>query len=323
MFITVEYNIECAVVPPDKDRLFIAWLGPRQSLSTTVRGRFARRGLHELPPATAETSASFGMFRRTRSAGEPTRLLVLPKVHPISRLALAGSTGDAALRPHRVRIGDQIAGSRTYMPGDPWKHIHWRNTARTARPQIKEFEQSADNSLVIALDASRAKKESADALEHAIRIAASVGDFVCRSGGIVRLVTEGLDSTTSSRDRLLEQLALVEGDGEMDVLSLLHRARPGSNVLAIVPETCEQIEAFHRLQGDWHRVTVVILLGFGPTRPSTGPIEGSYPSTACLVDCWPNGVSEALAALERTSRARRWPAGVGDLMRPNPIGHGT
>ena len=115
-------------------------------------------------------------------------VVVLPKVYPIRRLDNLGSLGGAETRPLQTRIGEQVTSSRDYFPGDPWQHIHWRNTARTGQVQIKEFERIYDNSLTIAFDASQPGQGDDEVLEHAIKIAASAGSFCmslrgCRAAG--------------------------------------------------------------------------------------------------------------------------------------------
>ena len=140
MFTSVTYNCEGETVEPYKERLLLAWLGRQKTVSTTTAVRFDRRGLHQLPPVKVETTVPFGLFRRTKRVGDPARVVVLPRVYPIGRLDKLGSVGIADPRPLRARVGELITGSRNYVSGDSWQHIHWRNTARTVQPQIKDFE---------------------------------------------------------------------------------------------------------------------------------------------------------------------------------------
>ena len=198
MFVLVRYILVGESPAGSSDRLLIAWLGGRQHHRANSTVRFHRRGLYELPPARVETGVPFGLFGRSRRVGAPVRLLVLPRVYPVSRLAtFDGAAGDSS-RLAWARTGEQAVGSRGYLPGDPWRHIHWRNTARTREPQVKEFENVADRSLIVALDASGISRWGAEALDDAIRIAASVTDYVCRSGGTARLLADGLDETSGS-----------------------------------------------------------------------------------------------------------------------------
>ena len=93
IFVTVDYNCEGQPIDPDKELLFIAWLGRRRTISSTARVSYDRRGRYRLPPSKTWTTVPFGLFRRSRRLGEPTELIVLPRVFPIERLYALGYTG--------------------------------------------------------------------------------------------------------------------------------------------------------------------------------------------------------------------------------------
>ena len=308
VFVSVYYNCEGLTIEPDHDRLFVAWLGRTQRLASTTKVTFGRRELHSLPQMRVESSVPFGLFRRAKSVGESAQLVVLPRVYPVARLGMLGKTGDSEYRPRAGRVGDQIAGSRTYSPGDPWQHIHWRNTARAAQPQVKEFEKSPDNSLVIAFDASQAVRNGGKALEHAVRIAASVADMACRSGVTVRLLAGRLDLGTSSRHHLLRELALLECEGEATLPVLLRERVPAPgllalDVLAIVMDTdAEGMQALAEHARGGRRVTAVVFRGF-ESGSSAGISLGEIRSPGVpVVECRPDDVPGALAALEESAR---------------------
>ena len=294
MFMALDYNCGPRATESDRERLFVAWLGRHSSLTSRTKVRFGRRGLHTLAPVRAETSVPFGLFRRSRRLGAPTELLVLPRVYPMRRLGILGSTESSEPRMLRARIGEQITGSRIYAPGDPWQHIHWPNTARTAEPQVKEWERTSDDSLVIAFDSSRPQLEDDDALDHAVRVAASVGDFVCRSGGTVRLLTGRLDEETSSRQHLLRQLALLEAGGGPELSAVLRENPPTADLLAVVLESdASSLAALAELAGRRHRVVAVVLRGF-----EDGPAEQLPDTGVVFVDCWREDIPGAISALE-------------------------
>ena len=306
MFVTVQLNWGGGI-EPERERLFLAWLGRNRDLSITTKVRFKRRGLHKLSSLRVETGLPFGLFRRSRRSGEPTELVVLPRVYPLSHLDLGGSAGAVAQWPFQARVGEQTTGSRNLVPGDPWQHIHWRNTARTAQPQIKEFEKTPDDTLVIAIDTSRAQHGGAEALDHAVRIAASVGDFVCRSGGTVLLVAERLHLETSNRAHLLKELALLQGSEKATLASLRHGLSPTAKVLAVLMDTdAEGTESLKYLAGGLYEVTAILLRGFDAGHPLGNPSDELRRAGMIAVECRPEGVPEALAALgEARTQASR------------------
>ena len=298
MFVTVRYNLAGEPVEHARQRLFATWIGRGQSLSATSSVRYDQRGLHRLPAGRVESSIPFGLFRRSRRLGGPAEVVVLPRVYPVPRLRMRGAVGDRDSRPTLARVGEQSVGSREFAPGDSWRLIHWRNSARTAKPQTREFERFPDDTLVIAFEAGEERPKSDDALEHSIRVAASVGDSICRSGGPVRLLAGGLREETSDRHRLLNRLALLERSGRSS-LPLLLRDRPLlSDVLAIVEDIDgEGIEALIGLARSRTPVTAVVLSGFQSERPSGDPVGDLRRSGAYAVECRPGCIAEALALL--------------------------
>ena len=301
MFFTVRFNCGGPAATAQRDRLFVAWLGRGRRLSASTKVTFHRRGPHQLDPVSVETSVPFGLFRRVTRMREHTRLLVLPRVYPMKRAATLGTVDRTVPRPIATQLGDEIVGSRRYLPGDPWKHLHWRNTARRAEPQVKEFEQDTGDSLVIAFVPTRIRQEGVEALEHAVRIAASVGGFVCRLGGNVTLRVGGREEAFTARTPLLERLAVLGDEGEFDLDTVVQSLPYPSNVLVIVPETDAQIvEPLDLAESRHHHLSVVTLRGFNRLRSPTRPKHGQHPLATPAVDCWPGDIPGTLEALERT-----------------------
>ena len=292
-FVTVLYNLDGSPAEAIKHRLFVAWHARRATLTAEASVKYERRGIQELPAPKVETGLPFGLFRRSRRAGGPMRVLVLPKVHPIDHLDFLGGASGALLREGSARVGEQVAGSRDYRTGDPWQYIHWRNTARSVDPQVKEFERAPQVSLTVALEIGR---EGA-ALENAVEIAASAGDSVCRNGGFVRVVSASVDITTGSRRELLETLALVD-PAPVPRWSLGTAGEPlADGLLAIVMDDDDEgAQAIGLAAGRGVNVAAVVMVGFD------GPGRGAATQTlrragAGVVECLPDGITSTLNAL--------------------------
>jgi uncharacterized protein (DUF58 family) len=93
--------------------------------------------------------------RGTRSEERelPAHLLVRPRTVPV-RVA---EPARAPLGSHRSRPSlfvdpSQFAGVRPYQPGDPWRRIHWRATARVGEPVSRRYEPVRERQLLIAVD---------------------------------------------------------------------------------------------------------------------------------------------------------------------------
>lgn len=89
-----------------------------------------RRGLHELPPLSAETRFPLGLFRAWTVWRPAARLLVYPQPEqpaaplPAARLVPGGSNHA------RNADGGEIEGVRAYRRGDPLKLVVWKKAAK-------------------------------------------------------------------------------------------------------------------------------------------------------------------------------------------------
>ncbi|MDA0771139.1 MAG: DUF58 domain-containing protein, partial [Chloroflexi bacterium] len=210
VFVGASYDFDKLGIQAEKQRMFVAWLSRNGTYASTTHCSFLRRGLYNLSDLKLETSVPFGIFRRQKSISNPTEVLVLPKVHAVEGLELLDNSGTTSNYSLKSRVGEQASGSRNYVSGDPWHHVHWKNSARTNQPQVKEFEKTPDSAITICFDIKRIPGGNDEALEHAISLAASVGDYVCRSAGIVRLVAGGINEETTDPNALLRNLALMK-----------------------------------------------------------------------------------------------------------------
>ena len=306
IFVTVNFNCAGRPTDPQKERLLIAWLGGHRQMSATARVRFDRRGLHRLPAVTVESRVPFGLFRRSRHLGEPGQIIVLPKVYPIGRLDVLGGNNGVSLRSVPARVGEHVIGSRSHVPGEPIKHIHWRNSARTGQPHIKEFEDASDSTLSVVLGMYRDQEPGGYAFDHAVRIAASVGYFVCRSGRTVRVVAGRFHLETSDPDELLRQLALLEDGQEVATAELLRVGLADSTALAIVQDTdADAIDALSRIARSPRRTVAIVLRGFGTSAPQRDPTDVLHQAGITAVECRPAGIADALSSLERAHHGQR------------------
>ena len=231
--------------------------------------------------------------------GAASQLLVLPRVFPVSRVVIHGSAGEDAPRAYIERIGSQVAGSRPYIQGDPWRHIHWRNTARAPQPQVKEFERADTATLVVAFDASPDAMGGGEALEDAVRIAASVGHHVCRLGGVARLLAGEVDVETGSARVLLEELALLDPARNRSWYELLDRLPGAPDMVAILGEWDTQgVQAIFSLARSSGRIVAFVLTDSRPGYAGQDAVRKLRGAGATVVECRPGEVAGALSVVE-------------------------
>jgi uncharacterized protein (DUF58 family) len=101
------------------------------SCTVQVAFRPERRGLHRVPPLTAETRFPLGTFRVWTVWRPAAQVLVYPapEAHPPPLPPGEPRSGGAAMA--RVQSSGEFEGVRAYRRGDPLKLVVWKKAAKT------------------------------------------------------------------------------------------------------------------------------------------------------------------------------------------------
>lgn len=301
-------------------RFFVSELAGFGQVSMLSNMAAYQRGSHQLGPLMMEASAPFGLFRRRIRLTDPETVLVYPKVYPLTRLPLADGLSGTETGGWKTRLGVDLAGSRNYLPGDPLRTIHWRNTARTGRPMVKEFDSSTEQALHLLFDASRVWGQGKETtLEYGIKIMAAAAAYARRKqiaahvwgGGLAGESASSTVAADVSWRRLLGRLALVSpGDGH-GIAEGLRQVPPGSNALVVISIADGQaIQAIRLLAKKLGRLAVVTLEGFGEPEPDAAELAAIQQTGCHLVRCRQGKLEEALKALQQVEgQAEDRPAG--------------
>ncbi len=227
--------------------------------TTTVTNvvRFNRRGVFESGQFEVSAVDPLGVFTFTRTVAADGEIVVFPSVRPLDPMELSGSHKlgmNDAVAQARLGSGVDPAGVRGYLPGDPLRSIHWRQTARTGNLVVIEFEETQSANLSIILDTTARAivgEEPDTTLEFAIRAAASAARDAVQHGAVVALAARRQDgslssaSTGSGLDRgagqlypILDSLARIEAQADTSFAALLldkmGSAMPGATHLLIM-----------------------------------------------------------------------------------------
>jgi uncharacterized protein (DUF58 family) len=247
--------------------------------------------------------------------GQAESILVYPQVYPLQRLALVDGLAGAAMQRRKSRVGMEIAGSRPYFPGDPRRHIHWRNTARAGRPMVKEFEDPQDQTFCVLFDATQEWGQDKDTtLEYSVKVAASVAHYARRQRVSVRLWGGNLmgevcggsqgatqeTPTNSSWPQVLKKLAMVKAGEGPRLSESLGRVPPGSSALVVVSAGDAQgLRAIGLASGKLHLVMVVAMEDFGEDKGSDNLLDSLEAARVPVVRCRPGHLAETFQALEQ------------------------
>ncbi len=167
----------------------LPWPGAQQqSLPRTrtveLAGQAAllRRGRHTIGPARIRIADPFGLCsRELTSAG--SELLVLPRIHRLDPSALAFLEGVGRSSPESPQGLDSLQAHR---PGSPASRIHWPTFARSGVLMERSMQAEDDPRILVELDASH--PDSEEALDRAVRAAASLCLHLARHGGCLVLL---------------------------------------------------------------------------------------------------------------------------------------
>jgi len=119
-----------------------------------------RRGYYALGPVEVTSSDIFGIFRPSRQAAELEHLAVYPQVHALGDLGLPSHFPLGDLRSSNPLFHDptRVRGLRDYTPEVPFRHIHWKASARAGHLQAKVFDPTCTLQLSLLLDATAVAK---------------------------------------------------------------------------------------------------------------------------------------------------------------------
>lgn len=216
--------------------------GAQRDRSVAVDARFQRRGRREIGPPALVFADPIGLVRARRtSADEPVSILVLPRIEPV--VSGAGGIGGDGTGAGGRRVGAagaevEMDGLRPAAPGTAASRIHWPALARGAGLMERRLRPESDARPLVALDARFPAGE--EALDAAVRAAASLAVHLARHGGCALLLPGDRRPTTLDADlhgwsAQHVRLALLEEGTGPAPSALATRRGPVLLVLAHVP----------------------------------------------------------------------------------------
>jgi uncharacterized protein (DUF58 family) len=249
-------------------------LAPGETASLTYRVQ-GGRGDVKLGTVRVKASDHLGLFTRQDLLHTPKRLMILPEVMTLRRVAIRPRRTRAYAGPVPARQGGsgvEFFGVREYQMGDPLRWINWRVSARH-RPSLftNEFEQERITDVGLILDARRRtdqQGQDVSLFEHGVRATASLAAAFLGDGNRVGLLVYGgfLDWTFPGygriqRERILRSLAGAE-TGESRVFESLDfiptRYFPAKSQLVLISPLCDDdVSTLVRLRARGYQLMVI------------------------------------------------------------------
>ncbi len=129
---------------------------PAQSMFASYKTMFADRGTYLVGDARVSTRFPFGLMQATGQPIGPKPIIVAPRLGTLSphwdRRLQAIAVGNESVKRRRGMQEDEFYALRRWRPGDHYRHIHWRTTAKHGRPMIKQFDQPSNRDLALVID---------------------------------------------------------------------------------------------------------------------------------------------------------------------------
>ncbi len=119
---------------------------PYERVVRRMEIRCNRRGELAFGPAVLELGDYLGTLTRRAAQPETDRLIVYPKLFPVHLGPLPSDRLLGRDRAHRSALADPVRaiGAREYRPGDPYRSIDWRSSARSDTLMVRVAEPSTN-----------------------------------------------------------------------------------------------------------------------------------------------------------------------------------
>ncbi|HHO52609.1 MAG TPA: DUF58 domain-containing protein [Deltaproteobacteria bacterium] len=168
------------------------------AVGTEAYGRYRleidRRGQHLFGDVVVRRRSPLGLWERQERFEVPGIVRVYPDFARLRELGMRGRLSEerVPVRSRRRPGGEnEFQRLRPYVPGDPYRHIDWKATARRREHTTREFGQESNQNLIFLLDSGRMMSAHSGALtafDHALNAAILLGQAALGHGDRVGLL---------------------------------------------------------------------------------------------------------------------------------------
>jgi len=194
-------------------------VGPRSFAEATLGFLPLERGRVRLDAVYLWVENAIGLLRRRYVAPEALELRVFPDLSAIESrgvLAKRATALQAGLRKLRMRgVGSEFESLREYLPGDSFRAIDWKASARRGRLMVEQTEVERNQHVLVLLDAGRlmlARLGPQRKFDYALTAALSVARIAQAAGDNVGFIAFGAKPllTLAPRRGIAHMTALAE-----------------------------------------------------------------------------------------------------------------
>lgn len=247
IFVHDQLPPEALVVEGSNLRVVWKWPGSHAA-DISYRVQFSKRGMFTMPETGWESRAPFGVDQgASGSCGPAFQVSVVPRIRSITRLNAVRAVGRAGrYLGDLARTGaatDEFRELRPYQPGDPFKRINWKASARGTGadnlPLVNDVEPETKKAVWIFLDMADYMDVGvplSNPLENTVEASGTLAQYYLAQGSTLGAYAynsydgrgELLTPEAGKRqfNRLIQMLAgLKPGPPEEDLLQAVERCK--------------------------------------------------------------------------------------------------
>ncbi len=157
--------IECHDLYPETwvlaigENFIASRIEPGDSITFSYILQVRMRGRYELGPTEVILRDRLGLHYYKRTLRAPTEILVYPTYKDVRRLEALGKQRQLGLmfgahRTKTVGMGTDFTGFREYVPGDAFRLIDWKASARRGDLVVKQYEMEKNIQIICMVDSS-------------------------------------------------------------------------------------------------------------------------------------------------------------------------
>jgi len=242
---------------------------PPKSVVKVGIGLIPRVGEHLLPPPKLVLRDWLGMFRYVAEVGKAEVIRVYPRVEPVKSFMIIYSARPGGLsRAKRRGHGVEFFGLREYVPGDEYRRIEWKASARYGlqRLFVKEFEHEVSLNLFFLLDTSRYMLSGGwgeTPLEYSVRAVASIASYALRRGDSVCIIhyftkVPKLIRGRASLPQVISELSRLPWDSIVGIRESRVAELVSRKLVKVMPRERNVVMVFTSLYGGAEEVKALI-----------------------------------------------------------------
>lgn len=204
----------------------VAAVPPRSECATARRVTPVARGSAVLGTMYCWYENRLGLLRRRMRVTQAQPVRVYPDLSAVERygsLHMRNRLIEAGLRRMKLRgMGTEPESVREWAPGDPFRAVDWKATARRGRVMVAQYEVERTQNVMIVLDAGRLMTPRVDEqrkMDYAVTAALSVAAVAGLANDKVGVVAFAAEILRASAPR-------PSGRGSSRIAAALHDLEP-------------------------------------------------------------------------------------------------